>query len=172
MSEVITLTTGQTETIHGTFAAWTSYVTMQYGSTYTAALALSADNQKKCLASAVRYFNAQTWGEDADTFAERDAITAFASAQYEMAVLIAADPTVVSQLDTGSNIASVGAGGASVSYFAPTTGEYELPAVVQRLVGSYLGSRTTASSITCISSTGSSSNPFNDDNDYDRTEPL
>lgn len=167
MSEVITLTGGQSETIHGTYNGAIAHIAMSYGSQYDAWTALSADNRKRCLASAVRYLNAQNWSDDYDTFAERDAVGAFATAQYELAVVIANDPDVVTQLDTGSNIQSVGAGGASVTYFAPTTGSYVLPPVVHRLVGSYLA--RSSSAVVSISSTGCETNSFNDD--YDRNEP-
>lgn len=171
MSEVITLTTGETAEIHGTYAGAGSYLAMSYGSEADAWRALSADNQKRTLATAVRYLSAQAWIAGADAFVERDGIAAFAYAQYELAALIAADPSVISAIDSGSNIQSVGAGGASVTYFAPTkvgAGATKLPTVVHRLVGSYLAAAQGATTVTAYGSAGGAVNPFGEDSDYDR----
>ena len=169
MSEVITLTSGATETIHGTYAAAVSYWSMAYGSQYDTINALSADNRKRCLASAVRFLNAQSWTEDADTFAERDAITVFATAQYELAALIAEDPSVTQADDAGSsNIASLSAGSASISFFNPTETGSALPTIVQRLLGEYLvGDTSSLTIIGGLGNSGSDSNPFSDCEDYD-----
>jgi hypothetical protein len=170
VSDTITLTGGATETIHGTYAASITYVAMMYGTAADTWTALSADNRKRTLAAAVRYLNAQSWISSADTFAERDLIAAFATAQYELAVLIASDPSIVSNLDAGSNIQSVGAGGASVTYFAPTSagrGATKLPVAVQRLVGSYLAAAQGATTVTAYGSTGSETSPADDCEDYD-----
>lgn len=174
MSEVITLTGGATETIHGTYTASITYIAMLYGDAPDAWSALSVDNRKRTLATAVRYLNAQTWATACDTFAERDAIPAFASAQYELAVLIAADPGVVATADQGSNIASLGAGSASVTYFSPTTkNAATLPPVVQRLVGGYLAAATLAGADGGAShDSGGAANPFSACEDDHRHEPY
>lgn len=170
MSSTVTIGTA-TETIHGTSAAAIDYVTLMYGETYTAWLALSANDQLKTLAAAVRYLNAQVWQSAYDTFAERDAVAAFETAEYELAVLIASDSSVLANADQGSNIQSVGAGGASVSYFNPTTKNApKLPPVAMRLVGQYLASSSGAVSGSYVS--GSDTNPFSDCEDYDRGEPY
>lgn len=173
MSETITVGTGS-EDIHGTYDDAVAYVAIMYGDTYDAWTALSADNRKKTLAAAVRYLNAQTWNEDADTFAERDAIAAFETAQYELAVLIANDASIVAQLDSGSNIRAVAAGGASVEYFAPTAPgkrATKLPPVIQRLVGSYL-STSGAVVVAGYSSNGDDTSEFDDCSGTDRNEPY
>lgn len=99
-----------------------------------------ADKKGRCLNSATRILNRQTWVDEAATHALRDAITAFREAAYEMAAAIFVDPDSVQAAATsGSNIASVGAGPASVSFFRPTlgfTGRFEVR--VQELIGSYL----------------------------------
>lgn len=174
MSETITVGSAS-ETIHGTFSAADDYNSLNYGDAYDTWNALSDDNKKKTLAAAVRYLNAQTWADDYDTFAERDAVAAFATAQYELAVLIASDASVVQAIDQSSNISSVGAGGASVSYFAPQTvangTATKLPPVVQRLVGQYLGT----SGVTVFGGygqEGDEDSPFSDCEDYERGEPY
>lgn len=175
MSSTITVGTGS-EDIHGTAAGAIAYVDMMFGDTYTTWAALSADNQKKTLAAAVRYLNAQQWTEDADTFAERDAITAFASAQYELAVLISADASLTSNLTSGSNIQSMGAGSAQISFFAPTSLEQgtatKLPPIVDRLVGQYLAGATVTTLIGGYGAEGDEDSPFSDCEDYDRGEPY
>lgn len=174
MSDTITVGTGS-ETIHGTYAGAVAYVDVMYGDAYDAWTALTADNRKKTLAAAVRYLNAQSWNEDADTFAERDAITAFATAQYELAVLIASDPSVTQSLTQGSNIASMSAGSASLTYFAPTTLEQgtatKLPVVVDRLVGEYLAT-SSATVIGGFGNEGDEDSPFSDCEDYERSGPF
>lgn len=183
MSELITLSTAETETIHGTFVAAKAYIGMSFGDAYAAWMALAAsgsltadDRKKQTLATAVRYLNAQAWNQGADTFAERDAITAFATAQYELAVLIAEDPTLIANLIAGSNIRSVSAGGAGVEYFAPTTLEAgsatKLPVIVHRLVGSYLAASTTGAVIGGYSQEGDEDSPFSECEDYDRGDPY
>ena len=175
MSEVITLSTGEQETIHGTFAGAKAYIAMMFGDAYDTWRALSSDDKKKqTLASAVRYLNAQSWIDSADTFAERDAIADFAKAQYELAVLIANDPSFVAALDAGSNIRSVSAGGASVEYFAPTkagAGATKLPTIVHRLIGKYLAASQGATSVTAYSSVGGDSSAFDSGDEYGRGDP-
>lgn len=177
MSELITLTSGASETIHGTYAGSIAYVAMVSGAAADAWTALTADARKRTLGTAVRYLNAQTWIATANTFALRDAIVAFTTAQYELAILIAADPGVTSNVDSGSNISSVNAGGAGVTFFNPTSARAgtatRLPPLVQRLVGAYLAASAAISSIVGgFGQTGSDTGPMHDCVDYDRTEPL
>lgn len=182
MSELITITGGASELIHGTFAASKLYVDGMFGDAYDTWRALAAsgsftadDRKKQTLAAAVRYLNAQTWTAAADTFLERDAIPAFAQAQYELAVLIASDSSVLSAVDSGANIQSMGAGSAQISFFAPTSAALgtatKLPLVVHRLVGTYLA----AAGVTVIGGygvEGDDESPFSECNDYDRGEPY
>lgn len=176
MSSVITLSSGEAEAIHGTLAAARMYLAMMPGPQYDAWRALlgsgatADDAQKRTLAAAVRLLNAQVWSPAADTFAERDAIAEFATAQYELAVLIANDPTLPTLANQGSNIQSVSAGGASVTYFNPTTrSAAKLPPILMRLVGAYLGSPPLAAA---SGQTGSCVNPLSDTADYDRKAPY
>lgn len=180
MSSVITLSTGAEETIHGTFAAAKLYVDMMFGESadtwrdLAASGSLTADDRKmQTLAAAVRFLNAQTWGADAETFVLRDAIAAFATAQYELAVLIANDASVIANADQGSNIASLGAGSARISFFNPSTKNApKLPPSVQRLVGSYLAASTLGGPDGGESLSSCSDNPFSACEDLDRGEPY
>lgn len=179
MSSTVTLSTGESEIVHGSLVAARAYLAMMPGPQYDAWRALlgsgatADDAQKRTLAAAVRYFNAQTWAAAADTFAERDAIAAFETAQYELAALIAADPSVVALADQGSNIQSVSAGGASVSYFNPTTkNAAKMPPVLMRLVGSYLTATNVSGPEGGSGQTGSCVNPMSECADYDRREPY
>ena len=172
MSSVITVGAGS-ETIHGTYDGAVAYAAIMYGETYDAWTALSADNRKKTLAAAVRYINAQSWLDDYDTFAERDAVAAFATAQYELAVMIASDPSVILAADQGSNIRSVGAGSTSVEYFNSTTkNAAPLPPVLMRLIGEYLGETSTAGPVAGSGVAGSDENPFSSCSDHDRGDPY
>lgn len=179
MSETITVGTGS-ETIHGTYDDAVAYVDIMYGDAYAVWSALTPDNQKKTLAAAVRYLNAQTWNEDADTFAERDALedddgrAIFEIAEYELAVLIASDASILQALDSGSNIRSVEAGGASVEYFAPTQPgrrATKLPPIIQRLVGTYLSVSSTVV-VAGYANTGNCESEFSECSETDREDPY
>jgi len=175
MSEVVAIG-AYNATIYGTFAAATAYLQTQYGDAYTAWLALAADDQKRTLAAATRYLDRQVWVADADTFAERDALEAFQLASYELAAMVAEDPAVISTLDQGSNIQSVGAGGAQVTYFAPTSAKRgsapTLPPILMQLVGGYLAISEIGGPDGGESVSNDASNPFSDCSDFDRGDPY
>lgn len=174
MSEV-TLTTSETGTIYGDLAAAKAYIATKYGETYAAwrALAGDDDDRKRTLATAAALLDAQVWQDDYDTFAERDAVTAFRNASYELAVAILADSSLVQAADQGSNIKSVAAGGASVEYFNSTTqNAAPLPAVAMRLVGQYLSALRRTGPVAGGGQSGSCVNPFSQCEDLDRTEPY
>lgn len=162
MSELITLSTAQTETIHGSFAGAKSYIAMTYGATYAAWMALVGvggavdDPKKQTLAAAVRYLNGLGWGDAAATFALREAIVdvdgrpVFALAEYELAVLVSDDPDITGNVDQGSNVRATGAGAARVEFFNPSSASQGnasvLPPIVDRLIGKYLAARSSSSS--------------------------
>jgi hypothetical protein len=174
MSEVITVGTG-TETIHGTYAGAIAYVDIMFGETYSTWSALAADDQKKTLAAAVRFLNAQSWAEAYDTFAERDLIAEFATAQYELAVLVANDPSVIQEADQGSNIQSLQAGSAGITFFNSTTSSGarsapKLPPVLMRLLGGYLAASALSGPDGGESRPSCADNPFF--HDYKRSGPY
>jgi hypothetical protein len=143
MSEATTLTSGQSATIYGSFAAASDYAATMFGPTYAAWRALQPDDQKRTLIAASRFFDAQGWDPaTAGTMADRDAIAAFPQASYELAVMIADDPTVLQTQDQGTNVRAVGAGSARVEFFNPTSAASGtaplLPPPIMRLVGRYL----------------------------------
>jgi len=174
MSEVLTIGGAYNATTYGTFADATAYMQTQFGDAYTTWLALAADDQKRTLVAATRYLDRQAWNEDADTFAERDAIAAFATATYELAALAADDPAILTTLDQGSNIQSVGAGGAQVTYFSPTSSKRGsapvLPPILMNLLGSYLAS--TSSVALGDGQSSCAPNPFGSCSDFDRKDPY
>lgn len=184
MSEVITLTTSQSETIHGGYQAAKDYVAMMFGSTYDAWTALASDDLKKrTLAAAVRYFNSLTWATAYNTFALRDVIPAFAPAEYELAVLICDDASVLAATDSGSNVKTLGAGSARIEFWRPSStldgNATVLPTVVDRLVGQYLASAAgfgvggVATGITTpCDDNDDGGSLFGDDSQRDLTWPL
>jgi len=128
-------------------------------------LALTPNKQAQSLRSATRFLNRETWegtatgfvGTNATTLAfprsglTREGVTVDATtvpfevpeATCEIAVLIGTDPTIISKLDQGTNISSVGGGGGvNVSFFNPTSAANgtatRLPITVQRLIGRFL----------------------------------
>lgn len=160
MSEDITVTGSSTPvTIYGTFAGANDYINDQYGPQYTAWLAMTPDDQKRTMITAVRFLESFAWNTTtAADFATRDAIEAFAEAEYELAVLVKANPKLTGNADQGSNVRAVGAGSARVEFFNPTSAAAGsaplLPPVVDRLVGKYLAARATGVS-GGVSSSGS-----------------
>lgn len=181
MSDTVTLSTGESETIHGSLMGAKSYVGMMFGDAYdtwrnlVGATAPTIDDPKKqTLATAVRYLNAQAWNAEANTFEKRDAIAAFEQAQYELAVIIASDPSVLEALHSGSNIQSMSAGSASITFFSPTKagrGATKLPVIVHRLVGRYLAAANSQAPSGYSSSAGEDSE-FADDATLDRSGPF
>lgn len=181
MSELITIGAGS-ETVHGSLAAAQAYVDTMLGDRYETWAALAStdlNKQKKSLVNAVRYLNSLVWQADYDTFAKREAFldaagkSIFHNAQYELAVLIVEDSEVTDVVNQGSNIQSLGAGSASVSFFNPDTKEADpLPPVLMRLVGQYLSASTTSGPVGGTGQSGSSSNPFASCNDLDRGTPY
>lgn len=163
-------------TIYGTVLAAEAYIGSRLGDQYAAWLALGENDRNRALVSAASFLDAQEWVADFDTFAERDASTAFVNASYELAALVAADPDVVAVADQGNNIQSLGAGGATISYFNPTSTRGgtapRLPPILMRLIGKHLSSANVSIGIGAPSGqSGSSSNPFAACSDYDRSEP-
>lgn len=175
MSEVVTLTTGETATIYGTIAAAKTYIATKYGPQYDAWRALNAndDDRKRTLASATALIDQQAWLTAYNTLGLRDVVAAFPTASYELAVMVLADPSIVTLADQGSNIQSVAASGASVSYFNPTTKfAAPLPPILMRLLGNYLASLTNAGPVSPSGLSGSSVNPMSECTDYVRKAPF
>lgn len=171
MSEVLVTPAG---TIYGTYAAAVIYIDGQFGDAYRAWEALDVADRKRALLGATRYLDRQVWGDDYDTFAARDAIEAFQLACYELAALAAEDASVLGATDQSSNISSVGAGGASVTYFNPTSVESgsasKLPPILMQLLADYMG----AADVVVVggySQTGDCESAFSDCEDFDRSEP-
>ena len=162
-------------TTYGTYAAAIVYIDARLGDAYRSWEALDVADRKRAMLTATAYLDSQAWLDDYDTFAERDAVAAFVSACYELAALVAADPAVVTPSDQGSLIQSVGAGGAQVTYFHPTSSKLGtaklLPPVVDRLIGEYLAISQVGGPQGGTSQEGSCDNPFSACEDYDLTGP-
>lgn len=173
--ETVQLTSGEQGDIYGTLAAAKQYIATKFGETYAAWRALDPDDddRKRTLITAKAYIDSHVWSDEADTVAERDAITAFVDASYELAVMILADPSIIEAADQGSNIQSLGAGSASISFFHPTTKNADpLPPILMRLIGSYLGAASSGGPVGGSGQSGSSVNPFSKCKDLDRGEPY
>lgn len=183
MSETITFDNGAEARIYGSLAGALDYL----GAETDAWDALATDESlQRLLVRAGRYLDRLLWVDDCDTFAERDALQAgdadgdaaypFRAASYELARLALDDESILTIEDQGSNIQSMGAGGASITYFSPTSTQRGtaslLPPVLMNLIGAYL-----ATSVADIgaeggsSSTGTCINPFGPCRDFDRNEP-
>lgn len=150
-------------------------------------VALDADGQKRKIAQATRYLDSLSWQgvptglaggtpttlqfprtglTDAQGAAldATDVPALFVEAVFEMTALIAADPSVTQNADTGSNVSSMGAGPASLSFFRPSSvadgNATVLPTAVDRLVGRWLAS--SAALIGGVITGGSSRSAFRD----------
>ncbi len=183
MSETVTVASGITGTIYGTFAGALAYLGGSFGDAYTAWLALSTADQKRTLIAAARYLDRQSWIDDVDTLALRDAYVLddattypFQLASYELAAAVADDADVLVAPDTGTNVARVFAGGAGVDFANPTSVRggtaSVLPPILQALIGGYLATSATAGPDGGSGESGSCRNPFADCADYDRNRPF
>lgn len=137
-----------------------NYIGARFGPNYTAWLALSDDDKGRTLTSADDYIDSFAWKGTAtgilndnptsrawprsgidgvDSATVPDAVV---KASFELAVLIMADPDLPQNLDQGSNISSMGAGPAQMSFFrplSPANGTATvLPPIVHRLIGQWL----------------------------------
>lgn len=180
MSETLTLTGGATGQTYGSFAGATTYIAGMFGDQYETWRDLEPDDQKRTLIAATRFLDRQVWTEAVDTFALRDAVVVdgaslFQNACYELAALVADEPTVIAVTDQGSNIQAVDAGGAGVTYFNPTSSRQgtapRLPQILMDLIGGYLSSSSTGV-FGGSGASGSCENPFDERNDFKRWDPF
>jgi len=176
MSEAVTVTGRAPVTIYGTLAGAADYIGTMFGPTFTAWAALSSDDQKKTLIAALRALDAQAWDPDvAGTFVLRDAIAAFPQASYELAVMIADDPTITQAQDQGTNVRAVGAGSARVEFFNPTSAQFGtapiLPPTIMRSIGQYLASASSSGGAP-EGQAGSCESPFSESSEYRRWWPF
>lgn len=156
--------------VYGGVAACLQYLGTRFSAQATAFLALTADDQKRCLIAATDYFQEQLWagvavgtvggtatslhfpatgltdkyGNAVDSTTVPDDI---ANGCFQMAAEIANKATVQDNADAGSNVKSIGGGGApTIQFFAPTSARdgtaSTMPQAVQRLIGPYLASST------------------------------
>lgn len=170
MSATVTIGSASA-TIHGTFQGALDYVAFMTGDAATTFLALAADDQKRALVSARRLLDRQHWGASYLTFAARDMVTGIVEGSYELAVLVSDDGDLMNQADTGSNIQSLQAGSAAISFFNPTTrGADPLPAAVMALVGVYLAQAELAETGP-ESKSSCADNPLSAASDMDRERP-
>lgn len=142
-----TVTIGSTSyTIYGTRAAADEYWAAMLGQAATAWEDADDADADKALVSATRLLDRQSYVEEAETFALRDAIEnadgleVFQVACYELAGALLVDPTLLSTPTSGKNIKRVSAvEGTEVEFFAPTLGiTGRFPTQVQELIGDYL----------------------------------
>jgi hypothetical protein len=153
--------TGSNFEVYGTDAARAIYFKASFSAAVTAFNALTADQKNQCHVAATRMLDRQRWQGTPVGTPVTDAILEWPrngvvdrygntvssasvpddiiTATYELAALIAENEAIQGNATSGSNIASVGAGPASVSFFKPTlgiTGRFETR--IQELVGQYL----------------------------------
>lgn len=184
MSETITFANGAQARIYGSLAGALSYLG---GETDEWDLVASDESLQRLIVRASRYLDRLPWSTDYATFAARDALDLadgsiddaafpFRAACYELARLALEDEDVLAAADQGSNIKSMGAGGAEIEFFSQTSAARGtaplLPPVVMSLIGGYLDA--SASDIAADggdSGTGTCENPFGSDGDFDRGEP-
>jgi hypothetical protein len=150
---------GVNYSIYGTHDGAKSYMRARLGA--EAWDSASSENQKKSLVSATRWIDRGDWAGDPVTpgqalkFEFRSGLTdcegnpvatnvvapGVAEACYELALVLLGDATASAAVDSGSNIKSVAAGSAAVSYFRPTSGSAPIyPGEAGRLLRCYLDS--------------------------------
>lgn len=160
-----------------------SYVNSRLGPTYSAWMALSDDDAGRSLVSATDMIDSFQWqgvasgvvgslptslqwprsGVFVDGVELDPAVVPpqVVKACFELAVMINDDPSLPFNVDAGSNVQSMGASGASLSFFRPTSAAEgtapRLPPLIDRLIGRFLAS-SVAVSTGFISGTNAQSN--------------
>jgi hypothetical protein len=173
--------------VYGGAAACAHYLRAALGDGPVAFRALSADDQVRTLVMATRYIDSQPWQGTATGFAA-GAVTSLQfpragltdvdgapldvsavprlveQAAFEMAAILAADPTVAAAVDSGSNVQSLGAGPARISFFRPTSAgdgnASVLPPAVDRLIGRWRAAAGTGAVLAGFVSGSSSASNF------------
>lgn len=166
--------------IYGTYEGAQAYIGVSFSQAAVAWLALSSDDKRKqTLVEARKLIDRQDYlgeklggagqllqfprsGLELLDGAEDDGLAAATAAQYELAALLAQNIALAAAGSTGSNIQSMGAGPASITFFAPTDGE-RFPSVVMELLGRYLGGGGLTSG---ISPTSTCDDEDDDDDDF------
>ncbi len=165
MTFTVTFSNGATVEVYGGLDACDAYLFTSSSDAAAAYLALAedSDDRKRRLADATRYIERQRWkgtrsGAGGTTLAfprtdltEADGETTasdgyqlarVAQAVFELAALIAEDPSALSEADQSSNIKRMKAGSAELELFGPTSVRAgtaaTLPTVVQSLLGMWL----------------------------------
>lgn len=167
MSEVVTIS-GASATIYGSVTGATDYLQFGLGARYDAWRELDSDGKKRALVSSARYLDGLSWTDDYDTFAERDAVTEIVNASYELAAFLAEDEDALS--GGGDDVASVSGGGVSLTFRERK--RQDLPSLVVQMLGEFLSSDLAAGPDGGDGQAGSCDNPFDPDNDLDRSEPY
>lgn len=148
--------------VYGGLPACTTYLNDNADDNAVAFQGLDVDGQGRALIGATRYLDAFFWQGVATGLAggtpttlqfPRTGLTdqygaaldatnvpaVFVNAVFEMAAIVAADPSVASNLDQGSNVSRLGAGPANLGFFRPTSAADGnatlLPVIVDRLIG-------------------------------------
>lgn len=134
------------EIFGASLAAAINHVTGRFGPTYTTWLGIGTNDQGRTLVSATDVMDGLGLVDGGVAIEHSTTIAAVQKACYELAVLIADDPDIVTLLDGSSNIERVKAGPAEVEFHNPTSvanGTAErLPHVVQQLLAPYIPARS------------------------------
>lgn len=143
-----------------------NYINAQYGPTYSAWMLLSDDDKSRTLTTSTRFIDSFQWQGTATGIVgalptslqwprtgvfvdgvELDPTTVppqVVQACFELAVMIADDPSLTQNADAGSNLRSMGASGANLAFFRPTSAADgsapRFPPLIDRLIGRFLAS--------------------------------
>jgi len=153
--------------VYGGLTAALAYLTAAADDGAVAFIGLDADNQVRRLVGATRYIDSMSWvgaptglaGATPTTLQfPRTGLTnglmqpvdsttvplVVVEAAFEMAAILSGDSSAAANVDTGSNVQSLGAGPANLSFFRPQSvadgNATRLPTVVDRLIGRWLAS--------------------------------
>ena len=126
---------------------------------FSTSWAAATDDQKAAsLVSATRYIDRQTWQSAYDTVAERQASQAFIDATCILAALVNLDTEALSASNTFNDKKRVKAGSVEVEYMRlPSSSATLMPTVVHALIGGYLASSQTYTSVYATGNTSTSS---------------
>lgn len=154
------------------------------------ALAQGSDDRRRLMVAVTRYVDSYAWQGTASasggttlqfprtglvdstgaTISDAAQLAAVGNTVCELIALAADDSDFLTAIDSGSNVASIGGGGApEIRFFRPTSTQdgnaSVLPPIATRLIGKWLA---VASAVTAVA--GSASNPGSSCSDFDRDD--
>jgi hypothetical protein len=185
---IIPAVTGTEYTVYGSVAGLTAYANSSL-TWFAAWFAATVDDRARAMVEASKLLDRQAW-DGSGVGWPRTGVTALPPSKvpvvdgvtpdeiidgaYELALAMLAKPAVVAGTSTSSNVQSVGAGSATVSFFSPVTGG-RFPDRVMELIGWAFAGSSSSDTIAPMGSYASGTDgcsQFDRRDEYDLSGPA